>query len=122
MTPAQMRKLDQELRQYFESMVEGMGRQGRRRALELYLTSLLPDGERKSVELMAGRLVEDMRQQEAVMQRLQQCVSVADWSADEMRRRLALKLEAELPQLEALVVDDTGLPKKGEHSAGVARQ
>ncbi|MCP3136898.1 IS701 family transposase [Pyxidicoccus sp. QH1ED-7-1] len=117
-----MRKLDRELREYFESMVEGMGRQERRRALELYLTGLLLDGERKSVEPMAGRLVEDIRQREAVRQRLQQCVSVADWSDDEMRRRLALKLEAELPKLEALVVDDTGFPKKGEHSAGVARQ
>lgn len=117
-----MRKLDAELREYFESMVEGMGRLERRRALELYLTGLLLDGERKSVEPMAGRLVEDVRQREAVRQRLQQCVSVADWSDEEMRRRLALKLEAKLPQLEALVVDDTGFPKKGEHSVGVARQ
>ncbi|MFP2913007.1 IS701 family transposase [Pyxidicoccus sp. 3LFB2] len=117
-----MRKLDRELREYFESMVEGMGRLERRRALELYLTGLLLDGERKSVEPMAGRLVEEARQREAVRQRLQQCVAVADWSDGEMRRRLALKLEAQLPKLEALVVDDTGFPKKGEHSAGVARQ
>jgi SRSO17 transposase len=122
MTPTQMRKLDAELREYFESMVEGMGRLERRRALELYLSGLLLDGERKSVESMAGRLVEEARQREALRQRLQQCVSVADWGDDEMRRRLALKLEAKLPQLEALVVDDTGFPKKGEHSAGVAHQ
>ncbi|RKH37135.1 transposase [Corallococcus sicarius] len=37
-------------------------------------------------------------------------------------RRLALKLEAELPDIEALVLDDTGFPKKGKHSVGVARQ
>jgi len=122
MTPAQMRKLDAELREYFDSMVEGMGRLERRRALVLYLTGLLLDGERKSIEPMAGRLVDQPRQREAVRQRLQQCVSVADWSDEEMRRRLAMKLEAQLPQLEALVVDDTGFPKKGEHSAGVARQ
>ncbi len=122
MTPEQMRKLDTELREYFESMVEGMGRLERRRALEMYLTGLLLDGERKSVEPMAGRLVEEPAKREAVRQRLQQCVSVADWSDEEMRRRLAMKLEAELPQLEALVVDDTGFPKKGEYSVGVARQ
>lgn len=61
-------------------------------------------------------------EQEAMRQRLQQCVSVADWSDAEMRRRLALKLEEELPGLEAFVVDDTGFPKKGMHSVGVARQ
>jgi SRSO17 transposase len=47
---------------------------------------------------------------------------VAEWSDAEMRRRLALKLEEELPELEAFVVDDTGFPKKGTLSVGVARQ
>jgi SRSO17 transposase len=122
MTPAQLRKLDRELRAYFDSMVDGMGRTERRRAMELYLTGLLLDGERKSVEPMAARLVEKASEREAMRQRLQQCVSVAEWSDAEMRRRLALKLEAELPALEAFVVDDTGFPKKGTHSVGVARQ
>src|SRR5688572_14559401 len=99
MTPSQMRKLDAELREYIDSMVADMGRQERRRAMELYLTGLLLDGERKSVEPMAARLVD--KEREAMRQRLQQCVSVADWSDEEMRWRLALKLEAEPPELEA---------------------
>jgi hypothetical protein len=99
MTPAQMRKLDRELREHFDSMMEGMGRLERRRALELCLTGLLLDGGRKSVEPMPARMMEQAQQCEAVRQRLQQCVSVADWSDDEMRHRLALKLEAKLPQL-----------------------
>jgi SRSO17 transposase len=37
-------------------------------------------------------------------------------------RRLAIKLDRELPELEAFVVDDTGFAKKGTHSVGVARQ
>jgi SRSO17 transposase len=122
MTPTQMRKLDRELGEYIESIVAEMGRQERRRAMELYVVGLLLDGERKSVEPMAGRLVKDERQKEAMRQRLQQCVSVADWSDAEVRRRLALKLEKELPQVEAFVVDDTGFAKKGIHSVGVARQ
>ena len=121
MTPAQMRKLDAELREDFDSMVEGMGRTERRRALELYLTGLLLEGERKSVEPMAGRLVEEAGQREAMRQRLQQCVAVADWSDAQMCCRPALKLE-KLPQMEAFVVDDKGIPKKGTHSVGVARQ
>ncbi|NOK16484.1 IS701 family transposase [Corallococcus carmarthensis] len=122
MTPAQMRKLDRELREYLESMVEGMGRSERRRAMEWYLTGLLLEGERKSTEPMAARLVKDASQVEAMRQRLHQCVSVSEWSDAEMRRRLALKLEQRLPEVEAYVVDDTGFPKKGEHSVGVARQ
>lgn len=55
-------------------------------------------------------------------QRLQQCVSGTAWDDAEMRRHLTRKLERELPCMEALVIDDTGFPKKGVHSVGVARQ
>jgi SRSO17 transposase len=122
MTRGQLRQLDRELGEYMESMVEGMGRSERRRALEWYVTGLLLEGERKSIEPMAARLVEDEAQVDAMRQRLQQCVSASNWSDAELRRRLAMKLEAELPDLEAFVVDDTGFPKKGTHSVGVARQ
>ncbi len=117
-----MRQLDRELSEYMESMVEGLGRSERRRALEWYLTGLLLEGERKSIEPMAARLVEEEAQVDAMRQRLRQCVTQSNWSDSEMRRRLAGKLEAQLPGLEAFVIDDTGFPKKGEHSVGVARQ
>jgi SRSO17 transposase len=105
-----------------DTMVEGMGRRERRRALQDYLTGLLLEGGRKSIEPMAARLVEDEAHVEAMRQRLQQCVSAAGWSNWEMRRRLALKLQEQMPEVEALVVDDTGFAKKGAHSVGVARQ
>src|SRR2546430_136648 len=116
MTPHQLRALDRELSAYLESMIAGMGRTERRLAMTLYLTGLLLDGERKSTQPMAIRLANDPRDAEALRQRLQQCVTIAPWSDDEMYRRLALKLEKELPEVEALVVDDTGFPKKGTHS------
>lgn len=122
MNQREMRRLDRELTAYFESMVAGMGRPERRQAMTDYLTALLLDGDRKSIEPMAARLVDDKREIQAMRQRLQQCVTVSSWSEEEMWRRLARKAERELPEIEALVVDDTGFPKKGKHSVGVQRQ
>jgi SRSO17 transposase len=122
MTRNQLRVLDGELKAYLSTMVAEMGRPERREAMGLYLRGLLLDGERKSTQPMAARLAKDDADAEALRQRLQQCVSVSAWSDAEMFRRLALKFEAELPSVEAFVVDDTGFAKKGEHSVGVARQ
>jgi SRSO17 transposase len=102
-----LQKLDQELTEFIGSMVEGMGRRERREALAAYVTGLLLDGERKSIEPMAARLVDDPAEIQGMRQRLMQAVVVADWADEEMRKRLALKLDAELPGVEALVVDAT---------------
>lgn len=122
MTPSQIRKLERELGEYVEWLTDGMGRPERREAMGLYLTGLLLDGERKSIEPIAARLVDDTSEIEGMRQRLQQCVAVSKWAEKEVFRRIASKIDAELPAVEALVIDDTGFPKKGEHSVGVARQ
>src|SRR5450432_394646 len=122
MNRRQLKRLDGELSEYLDSMFAGIGRRERRASLESYIAGLLLDGDRKSIEPMAGRLVDDASEMEAMRQRLQQAVVIADWPDEEMFRRLALKLDVELPGVEALVVDDTGFPKKGVHSVGVARQ
>jgi SRSO17 transposase len=114
--------LDRELGEYIEWLTSGMGRPERREALGLYLTGLLLDGERKSIEPLASRLVDDISEIEGMRQRLQQCVTVSKWAEREVFRRIAVKVDAELPELEAFVVDDTGFAKKGEHSVGVTRQ
>ena len=121
MTPAQLKKLDKELNEFLDYVTDGMGRPERRRAMSLYLTGLLLDGERKSVVPMAARLVEHEGEAEAMRQRLQQCVTLSTWADDKVRRRLALRFEKTL-RPEAFIVDDTGFPKKGRHSVGVARQ
>jgi SRSO17 transposase len=122
MTPAQLHKLDRELSEYLDTMTTGMGRTERGRAMDGYVTGLLLDGERKSIEPMAVRLAEAPDQTEAVRQRLQQCVSGSAWDDTQIRCRLAQKLERELPSLEVLLIDDTGFAKKGRHCVGVARQ
>jgi SRSO17 transposase len=79
-----------------------------------YVRGLLLDGRRKSMQPMAERLGVDH-------QGLQQFVSSSTWSVEEVRERLARRaVEVITPQ--AWVVDDTGFPKDGTASPGVARQ
>lgn len=117
-----LRKLDADLTEFVDDLFDGMGRIERRAAMRHYVEGLLLDGERKSMEPMARRLVSDERQVEAMRQRMQECVAQAKWAEDEMFARLARKIDTELPGTEALIFDDTGFPKKGTHSVGVQRQ
>jgi SRSO17 transposase len=122
MTPNELRELDHELTKFVEPLWDKLGRSERRSALSWYVTGLLLNGERKSIAPMAARLVDAPSDAEAMRQRLQQSVAFGAWSDDEVLGRLAGVLDKQLQQPEAFVIDDTGFPKKGRHSAGVARQ
>jgi SRSO17 transposase len=122
MTNQQLCKLRRELDSYAEYLTAGMGRPERRAAMSQYLTGLLLDGERKSIEPMAARLVADERSAPALRLRLQQCITESTWSAEAVFGRVALELDRRMPGLEVWVVDDTGFAKQGTHSVGVARQ
>lgn len=122
MTKTELRRLDRALEVFAADVLQSIGRKDTRRTSELYVSGLLLEGERKSVEPMAARLsAGDESQSDALRQQLSHAVSQSPWSDDEVRGRLARKVERELP-LRAWVVDDTGFPKKGRHSVGVARQ
>jgi SRSO17 transposase len=122
MRPTELRKLENELHEFLWEMFEGLGRRERLESMSWYVTGLLLDGERKSTEPMAARLVHEASEISGMRQRLQECVSISSWSEDLVLQRLATKVEGELPGIEALVIDDTGFPKKGRHSVGVQRQ
>jgi SRSO17 transposase len=122
MNRREIERLDRALGGFIDGIVEGMGRPERRRAMAAYVTGLLLDGERKSVQAMAARLVDKSSEAEGMRQRLQQAVTIASWTDAEVMSRVARKVDRELPGIEAFVVDDTGFPKKGTHSVGVARQ
>jgi SRSO17 transposase len=100
-----------------------LGHADRREPLRAYTTGLLLPGERKSIEPMAA-LVEPFRVR-AAHQSLHHFVAKAAWDDGAL---LAAVRDYALPALEghgpvrAWVVDDTGLPKKGKLSVGVARQ
>jgi SRSO17 transposase len=121
-TPHALKQLDRELTTFVETLTTGFGRPERRTAMTQYITGLLLDGERKSIEPIAARLVDHTDQIQAMRQRLQQCVVVSPWDAGELFDRLVRLLDRDLPEVTALVIDDTGFPKKGRHSVGVARQ
>ena len=96
-------------------MFEPMTRTDQRRWGGVYLRGLMLDGRRKSIEPMAARL------EDGDEQCLQQFVNQSPWSAEAVRERLARRMSAEIaPQ--AWVLDDTGFPKFGRMSVGVARQ
>jgi SRSO17 transposase len=96
-------------------MFEPMRRKDQRRWGEVYLRGLMLDGRRKSIEPMAARLADGDEQC------LQQFVNQSPWEWAPVRRRLARRMQREL-RPEAWIVDDTGFPKFGRHSVGVARQ
>jgi SRSO17 transposase len=88
-----------------------------------YCTGLLLPGERKSVEPMAALTAPARTAPKH--QSLLHFVANAPWSDEavltKIRQMVLPKIEA-LGPIEAVIVDDTGFPKKGKHSVGVARQ
>ncbi|HLO08357.1 MAG TPA: IS701 family transposase [Terriglobales bacterium] len=91
--------------------------------LKNYCKGLLLPGERKSVEPMAARLAPDNIRR--MHQSLHHLVADAPWNDEEMlaevRRQVLPAMEKHGPVV-AWIVDDTGFPKQGQHSVGVARQ
>jgi SRSO17 transposase len=104
------------LQEFLTTMLASVGRAERRRHGSLYVQGLLLDGERKSIEPLAGRVPGGN------VQALQQFVGQSPWAWEPVRRLLAQRLAAELRPAAAWIVDDTGFPKQGRHSVGVARQ
>jgi len=107
---------------YMEHLAAGLGHADRRAGLEGYCTGLMLPLERKSVEPMAASV--DPLHASARHQALHHFVAQADWSDEEMLRRVSQWV---IPHMDCggaafWIVDDTGFPKKGEHSVGVARQ
>ena len=116
-----LQRLDRELDHFLDELT-GEEHLPRRRSMKLYVTGLLLDGDRKSIGAMAGRLVDDAKDAEAMRQQLQECAVISTWSDEGLRYKLARQIDCEMPGIEALVVDDTGFPKQGTHSVGVHRQ
>ena len=106
-----------------ERLGDVLGHADRRAPLRAYCTGLLLPGERESVEPMAARL--DPGRVGAAHQSLHHFVAKAAWDDAALLgavRDHALPAMLERGPVRAWLVDDTGLPKKGTHSVGVAHQ
>jgi SRSO17 transposase len=114
MTPGEMAAVRWRLEEFAAEMFAPLVRRDQRDKGATYVRGLLLDGRRKSMQPMAERLGVDH-------QGLQQFVSSSTWAVEPVRERLARRaIEVIAPQ--AWVVDDTGFPKDGTASPGVARQ
>ena len=108
---------------YVEAITSALGHADRAAPFRSYCAGLLLPGDRKSVEPMAAR-VQPGRVQ-AAHQSLHHFVAKADWSDDTVLAAVRARVQPVIEQrgpIRALIIDDTGLPKKGKLSVGVARQ
>ena len=116
---------EQRLKAYLDGLAQVAGHADRSEPLRLYCKGLLLPGERKSVEPMAARLAPSHDQVDRLRQSLHHLVAAAPWRDDtvltEVRKHVVSAIEKRGP-IVAWIVDDTGFPKKGKHSVGVARQ
>ena len=111
---------EEEFAKYVNALSETLLHADRVGPMHDYCRGLMLSGDRKSVEPMAA-LVAPQRAG-AKHQSMHHFVAKAEWCNIAM---LAAVRQAVLPALgtiEAWIVDDTGYPKKGKHSVGVARQ
>ena len=114
MDQGELRAVRERLEGFAGEVFAPLARRDQREKGATYLRGLLLDGRRKSMQPMAQRLGVDH-------QGLQQFVSSSTWQVEPVRARLAAKA-VDVVDPDAWVIDDTGFPKDGTASPGVARQ
>ena len=107
---------------YMAHLSEGLGHADRHAGLRGYCTGLMAPLKRKSVEPMAAHLAPG--QTRSRHQSLHHFVADAGWSDEQMLLRVAQWVVPAMDFSDGgwWIIDDTGFPKQGRHSVGVARQ
>jgi SRSO17 transposase len=108
---------------YVEELASVIGHADRVAPLEAYCIGLLLPCERKSVEPMAAVMAP--ARVSAQHQSMLHFISQGGWSDERVLRKVREMVVPEIERhgpIEAWIIDDTGFPKQGKHSVGVARQ
>jgi len=116
--------LETRFERYCATLVAALGHVDRAAPTRWYLQGLMLPGGRKSVEPMAARV-----QPQAVRsahQSMHHLVSTSEWSDEALLATVAAQVVPVITRGGQepcyWIIDDTGFPKKGTHSVGVARQ
>jgi SRSO17 transposase len=105
-----------ELATYLTPFAPLFRRSTSRESVERYLTGLLTDLQRKNCDTIAAAVAGTSTE------RLQHLLTDATWKPQALDAQRVQALVAQSPPYGLLVLDDTGLPKQGRGSVGVARQ
>jgi SRSO17 transposase len=107
----------EELERWLEPFLACLGNKTRRRMCPLYVAGLIGPGDRKSVQPMATRFAPGEYDQ------LHHFIAAGVWDAGPLEAELLVQADRLVGgEAAVLVIDDTALPKKGNHSVGVAPQ
>ena len=112
----QLKEVRSRLDQFLDDLLKPIGRSERQKWGAQYVQGLLSQAERKTVSAISTRSLDNNHQA------IQQLLHSSPWDSDPVRLSMTRKAMAELEPVEVSIIDDTGFPKKGKHSVGVARQ
>jgi SRSO17 transposase len=118
-TDADIARLDT----YIERLSGSLGHADRVFPFRSYMIGTMLPGKRKSIEPMSARL--DPENVPVLRQKLQHFISESPWHDDAVLARVreeVIPLMQEREPIQAWIVDDSGMPKKGKLSVGVAHQ
>ena len=108
--------LESELIDYLAEFDDCFGRSEPRGHLRTYVSGQLSDLHRKSVEPMA--LAANMPPRT-----LQRFLEIVEWDGERLRDKAQHVVARDHASSDAIgIIDETGHPKKGKHTAGVKRQ
>ena len=107
---------------YMAHLSDGLGHRDRHAGLRGYCSGLMAPLARKSVEPMAAHL--DPMHTRSKHQSLHHFVADAGWSDEQMLLGVCQWVVPKMNFRDGgwWIIDDTGFPKQGRHSVGVARQ
>jgi SRSO17 transposase len=113
----ELARVGDRLTEFVEGFSSVFGRSERRHWCRIYLSGLVLDGERKSIEPLEGRV------EGGNVQALQQFVNQSPWDGEELINELRRDMLRRFRMKSAIyILDDSSLPKKGNASVGVAHQ